>query len=382
MSDIIENEEIDKDIVEQNVIEEQFSKKYDLLTETAVAHKKTYINKLSGTKSLKFALSLPDNSIEVYELNNTSLSRVCRLSGHEKTLTEVVLSPKEDNILYSAGEDGIVKMWDTRTSGICVQDYKDEEEEMIRPYECMDVSHNGRVLCAGSQLVEDDAYLVFWDQRVTKPLGGYWNSHTDDITQVKFHKEKMEILATGSVDGLLNVFDITEQTEDDALTFSMNVENSVDKISWLDEKTAACITQSNDLQVWNMDSGDLIKCFDREKIARSIKRSRADDCYLVDTFTSIDDVPVLLAGSHGGNEDTLRSVTIAERRLLPRTNFSGNKQIVRCCWYDKDKDILVTTGESGLLSVWSGQGASENDASARKLTNSLSKLHANRHKPY
>lgn len=48
----------------------------------------------------------------------------------------------------------------------------------------MDVSHNGRVLCAGSQVVEDDAYLVFWDQRLTKPLGGYWNSHTDDITQV------------------------------------------------------------------------------------------------------------------------------------------------------------------------------------------------------
>lgn len=55
---------------------------------------------------------------------------------------------------------------------------------MIKPYECMDVSCNGRVLCAGSQLVESDAYLVFWDQRVTKPLGGYWDSHTDDITQV------------------------------------------------------------------------------------------------------------------------------------------------------------------------------------------------------
>lgn len=49
----------------------------------------------------------------------------------------------------------------------------------------MDVSCNGRVLCAGSLLVEDDAYLVFWDQRNhNQPLGGYWNSHTEDITQV------------------------------------------------------------------------------------------------------------------------------------------------------------------------------------------------------
>lgn len=48
----------------------------------------------------------------------------------------------------------------------------------------MDVSCNGRMLCAGSQLADDDAYLVFWDNRNTGPLGGYWNSHTDDITQV------------------------------------------------------------------------------------------------------------------------------------------------------------------------------------------------------
>lgn len=60
----------------------------------------------------------------------------------------------------------------------------DEDDNQLRPYSCMDVSCNGRVLCAGSELVQDDAYLVFWDQRHLKPLGGYWNSHTDDITQV------------------------------------------------------------------------------------------------------------------------------------------------------------------------------------------------------
>lgn len=66
----------------------------------------------------------------------------------------------------------------------------DKEEELVRPYECMDISCNGRVLCAGSQLVEDDAYLVFWDNRLPKPLGGYWNSHTEDITQVNQYKNK------------------------------------------------------------------------------------------------------------------------------------------------------------------------------------------------
>ncbi|KAJ8717518.1 hypothetical protein PYW08_005917 [Mythimna loreyi] len=381
MADIVDNEEVDRDTVEPEVLEQQFQKKYKLLTESAVSLKKSYINKLHATKSLKLAVSLSDNSIEVYQLNNTSLTKVCRLSGHDKALTEVVCDPKDDQLVYSAGQDGLVKLWDTRKSGSCVQEYKDNEEELVRPYECMDVSCNGRVLCAGSQLVEDDAYLVFWDNRLTKPLGGYWNSHTDDITQVKFHKTKTEILATGSLDGLLNVFNVMELTEDDALTYSLNVENSVEKLSWLDEKQVGCITQSNDLQLWDADSGDLLRSFTRDKVSRSIKRSKADDCYLVDTYTSLDDTPVLLAGSYEGNGQVLRSVTIADKRLQPSTDFADNKQLVRCCWYDKDRDILVTAGEGGAVSVWRAAAAPE-PRGASTVARSLHKLHVHRHKPY
>lgn len=94
------------------------------------------------------------------------------------------------------------------------------------------------------------------------------------MLQVKFHKTQTEVLATGSLDGLINIFNVMELSEDDALAYSLNVENSVEKLSWLDEKQVACITQSNDLQFWDTQSGDLLRTFTRDKVSRSIKVRR------------------------------------------------------------------------------------------------------------
>lgn len=34
-------------------------------------------------------------------------------------------------------------------------------------------------------MIKDDAFLLFWDVRTTNLLGGYWDTHKEDITQVK-----------------------------------------------------------------------------------------------------------------------------------------------------------------------------------------------------
>lgn len=50
MADIIDTGEEDRDIINAEELEQTFSKKYNLLSETAVSLKKTYINKLATTK--------------------------------------------------------------------------------------------------------------------------------------------------------------------------------------------------------------------------------------------------------------------------------------------------------------------------------------------
>ena len=49
---------------------------------------------------------------------------------------------------------------------------------------------------------ENESYVVFWDLRSGGCVGSYSESHTDDITQVKFHPSKDNIIATGKAFGV------------------------------------------------------------------------------------------------------------------------------------------------------------------------------------
>lgn len=80
---------------------------------------------------------------------------------------------------------------------------------------------------------------MFWDIRYKKHeihyplssklnfLGGYWESHTDDITWLAFHPTMENALTSGSTDGLINIFDLKKSSEDEALKHSLNTESSV-----------------------------------------------------------------------------------------------------------------------------------------------------------
>lgn len=137
-----------------------------------------------------------------------------------------------------------------------------------------DINHNDRVLCAGTDQIENDVFLLFFDIRQKVLLGGYWESHTDDITQVKFHPKISDRMASCSVDGLINVFDISSTNEDDALLYSYNTESSVGNIDWhknvFQKDLLSCITHTNDFQLFDVDESDLITSFTRKQLTDKI----------------------------------------------------------------------------------------------------------------
>lgn len=60
----------------------------------------------------------------------------------------------------------------------------DDTDAELKPLSCFDVSCDGRFLVAGTEVIKDDSFLLFWDIRSTNLLGGYWDTHQGDITQV------------------------------------------------------------------------------------------------------------------------------------------------------------------------------------------------------
>lgn len=78
---------------------------------------------------------------------------------------------------------------------------------------------------------EDRSKILFYDLRQSsvRPLGCYKESHSSSVVCLKFAPNSNEFLLSGGSDGLVNVYDLKQSSEDDALFHSFNCECSVAK---------------------------------------------------------------------------------------------------------------------------------------------------------
>lgn len=324
---------------------------------------------------------------------NSQLSDICG----------VRFANTDSNLLYVGTNDGTIFSYDLRTARIAHK-YRDnttttggagdgDSANRKKPLLCLDVNANDRLLAAGSERVGSDAFLLFFDTRQQKTLGSYWESHSDDITQVRFHPQRPDTLASGSTDGLINVYDLQQATEDDALEQCMNTESSVARLQWhtsgrpqvagdattddrkdqttkqsqTDRDLLSCITHVNDLHLYDVAEQDQVYAQDRDAMTAHMRRSAAGDCHVVGVHsTERPGSMLVLTGSNTRRGECLRSLWMAASEhgqhgessrqlqilMQPAANFEGNKQVVRCSLYNAQRQVLVTAGEGGLITLW------------------------------
>jgi WD40 repeat protein len=259
----------------------------------------------------------------------------------------------------------------------------DSSEGPKKSVTSIDLNVNDRVLCASTDVQKSgDCFLLFFDIRERKFLGSYWESHSEDITAAKFHPTNPDLLISGGIDGLINLFDISKPEEDDAMTNCFNMEGCIEKLFWLNKdknNVISSISTTNELHFF--DEQDLDLEIDTEAIARSMKRKSAVECNLIDIHSHKNGQAFVLAGSNFNNGECLRALKFENNELVPYANFAANSQIVRASAFCDSRNFMVTTGESGIVNLWRSE---ENEAHLAESTGlkMKQKLSGHRLKPY
>ena len=213
-----------------------------------------------------------------------------------------------------------------------------------------------------------DSFLLFWDTRQPGKLqGGYWESHSDDVTSLEFHPKHPNTLASGSTDGQVNVFDVSQPDEDAALVTSHQTEDSVSRLCWYSRKgqdlQLAIGTHTEELQLWSIEAEGPHSVLTRAQLCHGIRRSAAEHCYMAGFHQregGEEEGLVVVAGSSYTPDPCLRLALVKNKKAKPlamlKRKADGNCGVARCSLQIKGTTSLVTGGEDGVIRLW-GEGA-------------------------
>jgi WD40 repeat protein len=394
----LECEEDDKDMFPEDKAGEIFPKAYHLSASAAVGLDETYVLHLdrNGTH---FAAALSNTDLIVSDRDSLVTKQTHR-KAHDDTISGLGFSKENADLLYSSSHDGTVKLWDLRmdSSKAAMTFSQEKTKTGAKPLTSFDSSRNGWLLCVGTEKSPKDAFLLFWDARNPKSssvLGGYWNSHDDDVTAVRFHPTNADRMATSGTDGIVNVYDLTESNEDDALETSINTESSVQRLSWFHRNSSAndadslcCLTHTEEAVLWRVDDVAPFKTFTREDACVGMRRKVTEVAYYADAFERAPGELLFLAGSSDEKRPCLRMAAVNKKASRMKSSADlarprAKAGVTRCAAFDAVSGELVTGGEDGIVCLWKpGASGKEEEGHQEKVGGKAKKKGKKGKNPY
>nr|XP_057946653.1 WD repeat-containing protein 89-like [Doryrhamphus excisus] len=322
--------------------------------------KPTYLLGMALQPEGGLAVSCSNMAVHVHNKDTLKLQGEYR--GHSGPLCGLTFAHSSPHLVYSASADGTVRAWDARRPGTdAAQLFRGDSSHSFCSF---DLSCGDLLLCAGTEQVnKEDSFLVFWDAR--KPgaslLGVYSESHSDDITQVRFHPGDKDRMASCSTDGLVNVFDLSRATEDEALLATCNSDSSASAVCWCadDYSRLLCLGHDEGLHLWDLRQLDteepltVFSCRDARSLVPAAPGGGLD--YLVGGAWLEDAHKLLVVGGDNGGDLHLMECDGDGLRLLTSLD-GGHASTVRCFLWDASGGALVTGGEDAQLLQWKPGG--------------------------
>jgi WD40 repeat protein len=220
--------------------------------------KQDYIMYLASNKLQKnvFASGLASGLIDLFDINSSANSATL---AHKGILSNLQFDNSNSNLIWSSNKTGALLLWDCRTL-TPVRQFNSPQN----PIYSFDQSSCGNILAVGTELVKEESPLYFWDIRSSNetPLAVFEECHSDDITQVKFHPTKPNLLMTGSTDGLVCLYNLETLVEDDAL-YQVIKDDSIQKIGYFgpNYEYLYSLTHIETVSLWTFEDSEKIASF-------------------------------------------------------------------------------------------------------------------------
>ncbi|KAH9259979.1 hypothetical protein BASA81_001740 [Batrachochytrium salamandrivorans] len=276
-----------------------------------------------------------------------------------KDITAVACS---DDVLWSCTNRGLVGAWDFRASTSAPV----ASVQTNTPYmSCMDVGFQGSLLACGTE-EGIESKIVFFDTRQIgrEPLGQYVESHSDSITTVKFQGQ---MFFSGSVDGLVCGFDITQPNETLALVSVMKPNGACLKLGCFGTRGLFATTSSETFHLFDYETAQTIGSYDNDVMlgtgCRELLMERTmlgnekkmEINYLIDgLWEARTQKLLLLAGNSEGGAFGYEVTLGGFQPLGPLTGV--HTEVVRCAkTYDGGKSSgfnILTGAEDGRVCLW------------------------------
>ncbi|KAK7204931.1 WD40-repeat-containing domain protein [Myxozyma melibiosi] len=323
---------------------------------SSVSYGPEYIYSLNLLSSTQAIASLSDRSLRIFDLTRSrdggSIKETSKiLNAHVKNISGVSVLADQPNIVASSAEDGIVKVWDLRSTKAVAS------MSCGSPLLSLAYSPLTNTIAAGTELVSQDAKVVLFDVRSpASPLRTYADSHNDDVTVLAFHPTTRHSLLSAGTDALITRYDTSIADEDEAVAQVIHNGASVHLTGFLPGVDDAIFAASH-IETWSVHKQTNK---DDESEDESMQRKEYGDVreswgceYIIDVNTQSGYVAV---GSNTTSKLALIQLDSSTGEVLPTSRIECDgahaNEVVRCACVNETYGLMLSGGEDGVVKTW------------------------------
>ena len=289
-----------------------------------------------------FVCSTSSGLLYAFLANQPSNQPLWKVKAHESSINAIT---KAGDYLASSSTDG-VKVWDMKSTKPVFH--------LTNPKNLtfLSLGYSRGILAGGTELMGVDAELHLWD--LTKGgelVRSFIDSHHDDITDIKFHPTDSTCLMSGSTDGYVNIYDLSQEEEEDALHQVINY-TSVHSCHFTQPKRVAVLSHMETLSFNEVnDKNYEVNSEPNPKDLGDLREQWPDCEYVID----LKDNWVAYGANSTSKLTVMPFDPISEQfSLQARTQLPNahGDEVVRDVVLIPDTRFILSCGEDGTVKLW------------------------------